>query len=323
MHPIRPQPGSSLDPVNIVGRRDVTRRARRALLDHNNICVNDPRRMGKTVWLDLFCSAPGEGLEAVKIDYEGVRTTKLFLTRTVEGLRAHRTLPGKAKAKLQALFENVELGAGPVTIKAGVSTRTAIDLLDETVRSVDAHLADDVMHHVLRRCGATEGVINDLVNLPLGPLQPDEAHELAQRLLLGIDRHANEPTVAVLVETCGAIPFLIHALAHHLEDAGTGPVEANDVTTAFGEFMDDRDDSRAVTHLVTRLDPLYGDDAAAAEAILDRVALDEATRVDDLDADGSLLDDLVDDHYLIERDRVLRWRYDVLRKIWMHRRRLG
>ncbi len=374
MHPIRPQPGSSLDPVNIVGRRDVTRRARRALLDDNNICVNDPRRMGKTVWLDLFCSAPGEGLEAVKIDYEGVRTTEVFLTRTVEGLRAHRTLPGKAKAKLQALFENAELGAGPVTIKAGVSTRTAIDLLDETVRSVDAHLADDVMlviamdevplaianitedegaaaahlllqtlrslrrtgsslrwivcgsigfHHVLRRCGATEGVINDLVNLPLGPLQPDEAHELAQRLLLGVDRRANEPTAAVLVEICGAIPFLIHALAHHLEDAGTGPVEANDVTTAFGEFMDDRDDSRAVTHLVTRLDPLYGDDAAAAEAILDRVALDEATRVDDLDADASLLDDLIDDHYLIERDRVLRWRYDVLRKIWMHRRRLG
>jgi len=43
-------------------------------------------------------------------------------------------------------------------------------------------------HHVLRHCGATQGVLNDLVNLPLGPLEPRDATELAQRLFLGIGR---------------------------------------------------------------------------------------------------------------------------------------
>ena len=96
-----------------------------------------------------------------------------------------------------------------------------------------------------------------------------------------------------------------------------------DVAGAFVGFMDDRDESRAVTHLLSRLDPLYGDRAGRAEVILDRVAIDVSLDVLDLQADGSLLDDLIDDHYLIEHDRTVRWRYDVLRRIWMHRRRIG
>ena len=87
--------------------------------------------------------------------------------------------------------------------------------------------------------------------------------------------------------------------------------------------MDDRDDSRAVTHLLTRLDPLYGDRAPAAEEILSRVAVAGSATTTEIGADGRLLDDLVDDHYLIERGGILSWRYDVLRRIWMHRQRLG
>jgi len=374
LEPLRPQPGSTIDPRNAVGRDAVTTRARNEMLAANNLCVNDPRRMGKTVWLDLFCQQPGDGFDVVKIDYEGVHTVEEFLIRTVTALGTHRSLPAKAFTKLKALFDEVELAAGPVSIKAGVSTRAPTDLLDETIRSVDAHLPDDVLlvlamdevpiaianiargegpdaahrllqtlrglrrtgsrlrwimcgsvgfHHILRQCGATEGVINDLVNLPLGPLEATEARELGQRLLLGIKRDGGEDVVSALVEHSGAIPYLLHALAHRLEEAGTGPVSAGDVTAAFGDFMDDRDDSRAVTHLLTRLTPLYGDDAPAAEAILDRVAVDVSTRTTDLAADTRLIDALIDDHYLTEHDRIVSWRYDVLRRIWMHRRRLG
>jgi hypothetical protein len=124
-------------------------------------------------------------------------------------------------------------------------------------------------HHILRRCDATEGAINDLVNLPLGPLDPDQADELARRLLLGIERPPTGDAVAALVSQGGCIPFLIHALALRREDDGTGPVSAKDVADAFTGFIDDRDESRAVTHLVTRLDPLYGEQADAAERMLD------------------------------------------------------
>ncbi len=330
--------------------------------------------MGKTVWLDLFCAHPGDGLVAVKIDYEGVRTSEEFLLRTVAALHAHRSLPSQTVTKLRAMFNGVEVSAGPITVKSGISTRTPTVLLAETNRSVDAHHEDGILfviamdevpialanvasnegpaaanqllqtlrelrrgesklrwivcgsigfHHILRRCDATEGAVNDLVNLPLGPLEASEARELAERLLLGIQRDAEEDAVAALVEHSGCIPFLIHALAHRLYDAGTGPVSAGAVVNAFTEFMDDRDDSRAVTHLVTRLDPLYGERASAAEAILDWVAIEMSVDVADLHADAGLLDDLIDDHYLIQQHRTLRWRHDVLRRMWVHRRRLA
>lgn len=371
--PLPPQPGSSIDPRNAVGRARTTTRARREMCGGNNLALTDPRRMGKTVWIDLFCAEPGEGFEAVKIDFEGVQTSNEFLLRAVDALSTHRSLPSKAATKLRSLFDGLEV-TGPVgtlSVKKGVSTRTATDLLTETIRAVDAHLPEDVLlviamdevplaigniaetegaaaahhllqtlrslrrrdsrlrwivtgsvgfHHVLRRCGATEGVVNDLINLPLGPLDDTEATELAQRLLLGIGREADDRAVAALVEHSGSIPFLTHALAHRLHDAGTGAVSPDAVAEAFVAFMDDRDESRAVTHLVTRLD-IYAERIDAARQVLDRVAV--SAPVDVSEFDGELLNHLIDDHYLIEQERTVRWRYEVLRRIWVHRRRLA
>jgi hypothetical protein len=177
-------------------------------------------------------------------------------------------------------------------------------------------------HHVLRQCDATEGVINDLVNLPLGPMEDAEAKELSQRLFIGIERQAGTEAVDALIKASGAIPFLIHALAHRLYESGSGTVSVEDVETAFVDFVDDRDESRAITHLVTRLDPLYGERARTAEGLLDRVAL--AGPINELDAgcEVGILDDLCDDHYLFKRSSAVQWRYDVLRRIWIHRRRL-
>ncbi len=373
MEPLMPQPGSPVDPRNAVGRRDTTHRARRELLAHNNLCLTDPRRMGKTVWLDLFCSNPGDGLVAIKIDFEGVQNREEFLLRTVAALRLHSGLPRQALTRLKAMFDGVEVTAGPVSVRAGVASRTPTELLTDTIRSVDAHVDDGTLfviamdevpialsnitanegpaaanqmlqalrqlrggktrlrwivsgsigfHHILRRCDATEGAINDLVNLPLGPLPDPDAHELATRLLLGIARQADAQAIEAMIEQTGRIPFLIHGLAHRLHDAGTGPVTADGVHTAFTEYMDDRDDSRAATHLLTRLSPLYGDRAAAAEAILDRLAVNDAADLGDLQATTDVLNDLIDDHYLIEERGAQHWRYEVLRRIWAHRRRL-
>lgn len=373
MDPLLPQPGSTIDPRNAVGRSATTACARAELRGDNNLALTDPRRMGKTVWLDLFCADPGDGMTAVKIDYEGVPSCEEFLLRTVAALGVHRSLPSRAAAKLNALFDGVEV-EGPVKVKVGVSTRTPTDLLSEAIRSVDDHLGegnllviamDEVplaianiarkegpgaanqllqtlralrrresrlrwivcgsvgFHHVLRQCNATEGVLNDLVNLPLGPLEPADARELSARLLLGIERAADEGAVEALVEQSGRIPFLIHALAHGLHEAGLGRVSVNDVAAAFIDFMDDRDESRAVTHLLTRLDPFYGERADAAKHVLDRAAIDGPLDIVDLEADGDILDALIDDHYLIGHERTVQWRYDVLRRIWVHRRRLG
>jgi hypothetical protein len=377
MEPLRPQPGSTIDPRNAVGRTRVLARAHQLIQDGNSLSLNDPRRMGKTVWLDLFCATPGDGLHAIKLDYEGVHSSDEFLTRTVEGLGRYRSLPEQARKKLGALFDGLEV-SGPmqlkVRVKPGVATRTPTDLLQQTIGSVDDHLEDGILlviamdevpiaignitrsegadaanqllqtlrsmrrqgssirwivcgsvgfHHVLRHCDATEGVTNDLLNLPLGPLEDGEAEELTRRLLLGIERPPDDGAVAAIMEHSGGIPFLVHALAHRLQDVATGPVDVDDVVSAFDDFLDDRDDSRAVTHLLSRLDPLYRDRTASAERVLDQIAIGGPVTASDVDAPIDLVNDLIDDHYLIERRRELRWRYDVLRRIWVHRRRLG
>lgn len=117
MEPLLPQPGSTIDPRNAVGRRATTTRACDELRRGNNLGLTDPRRMGKTVWLDLFCADPGDGLAAVKIDFEGVRTSEEFLLRAVATLAAHRSLPSQAASKLKALFDGVGVevpGSGSV-----------------------------------------------------------------------------------------------------------------------------------------------------------------------------------------------------------------
>ena len=84
---------------------------------------------------------------------------------------------------------------------------------------------------------------------------------------------------------------------------GTGPVAASDVADAFIGFMDDRDNSRAVTHLVTRLDP----STASAPERRRRSSTESPSTISlegrRLRADGTILDDLLDDHYLVERER--------------------
>lgn len=188
-------------------------------------------------------------------------------------------------------------------------------------------------HHVLRRAKVTEGLMNDLVNLPLGPLTPANAGFLARCLLLGIGREAGPGGVEALVRRSGAIPFLLHQLAHLLCD-GTGPVAAREVEEVFDRFVADRDLSRAVTHLLTRLEPNFGTQAADARRILDATAVGGPLGEADLaaavtgEASGDrdrlleLLEDLCDDHYLLRRVDAWSWRYDVLREIWCRRRHL-
>lgn len=185
-------------------------------------------------------------------------------------------------------------------------------------------------HHVLKLCQATEGEINDLVNLPLGPLSQEDAEELAGRLFLGIERVPDAGAITVIVERTGGVPFLLHQVAWLLQVRGTGPVSGSEVAAAFDDFVDDRDESRAVTHLVTRLDPYYGSDAQLATRMLNAVAMKKTVPLPDLLEDAKagerfneVLNALIDDHYLIERGMSVSWRYDVLRRIWSRRHRLN
>jgi len=296
-------------------------------------------------------------------------------------LRGHTSVTEKSRKRLAAMFDGLdEIGAGPISIRPGISSKSATKLLTDTIEAVADHLPEDELlivlmdevplaignvadhegadeanallqalrearqserrlrwvltgsvgfHHVLRKCKATDGAVNDLVNLPLGPLEESEARELATRLLLGIGRDGDQGAIDALVQHSGSIPFLVHLLTHQLEDAGTGVATPGDVTEAFDVLLRDLDASKALTHLLSRVDLHYGPDNAAAEAVLNRLALSGPQPMDDIDTGGlversanELVDDLIRDHYLVENADGIGWRYDVLRIIWIKRKRL-
>lgn len=58
-------------------------------------------------------------------------------------------------------------------------------------------------HHVLSKANMTQGVLNDLESLPLGPLTHDEADELARRLLLGVGHEPSDEVSRALVDVSG------------------------------------------------------------------------------------------------------------------------
>ncbi len=186
-------------------------------------------------------------------------------------------------------------------------------------------------HHVLRIVGATEGDINDLHAFPLGPLDHASATLLAQCLLLGINRPADERVAARMATISDGIPYLIHHLAHVMRN-GPKPLTPVDVDSALNQFIEDRDGSKAVTHFVTRLNGYYAESTELAERVLDHVAIKRSVKFNELpdelreptDTVRTIVDWLQDDHYLItDADGALQWRYGVIRKIWMSRRRLS
>jgi len=192
-------------------------------------------------------------------------------------------------------------------------------------------------HHVLRQANTTEGVINDLQPVSLGPLDADSGAFLAKCLLAGIGREAAAGAISRIVEDTGSIPFLIHHVVHLLGETGDGEMTdvSLDAAAEAWELFLDRDQSRSMTHLVTRLEDWPKEMRPLARSILDALAtaeepmtLDEIAELDAfvrLDRDRLLgvIELLIDDHYLADTNPTLSWRYDVLRRIWIRRRRLS
>ena len=184
-------------------------------------------------------------------------------------------------------------------------------------------------HHVLRRAAATEGLVNDLTPVELGPLAPIHAGQLATALFAGIGREANDDVIGHVVALTDGIPFMLHNAVHRLAGS-TASVAVDEAAEAFESYLADRGQSGAWTHLVSRIDTYY-ENASLATAVLDARAIRQVPMsFDELcalcpgvepDDMRQLIDHLVDDHYL--DDRTLTWRYDVLRDTWMLRRRLN
>jgi hypothetical protein len=185
-------------------------------------------------------------------------------------------------------------------------------------------------HHVLPSAASTEGELNDLVDLPLGPLDEADAGRLTLRLIAGIDRSAGPDAEAAMARCAGGIAHLIHEIAHLIDDqSGSGPVTGDEIDAAFRSYLDDLDRSRPFAHLEQRIKEYYGKDSRQARAILDALAA-KPRPIAELRADcgpGERFDEVLSllrsDHYVFVNGGEAAWRYEPLRRIWAERRLVG
>ncbi|MEV7767999.1 hypothetical protein [Microbacterium sp. NPDC086615] len=230
-------------------------------------------------------------------------------------------------------IRNIERREGADAARSVLQT---LRRLTQTTRHVRWVVCGSIgFHHVLRAIGATQGDINSLTNLPLGPLAESESWELANRLLLGAGcapGDIDDESVRTHAEECGAIPFLMHHLGLLIEQRGWRAPTPAQVRSAFVDLLNDHDGSHAVDHFVERLDENYGANAALARAILDAIAQGGAVTASEIATQfsnaataediGQILDLLTRDHYLRMTSRRFEWRYTVIKRIWAHRRHL-
>jgi hypothetical protein len=191
------------------------------------------------------------------------------------------------------------------------------------------------MHHVLRGIDRGDSLVNDLDNLPLGPLTEQWSCWLAECLFLGAGIEYDQQALVRLTEASGGIPYLSHLVVQYARDAAVPTVRGSDVDELFERAVGDLDHSHQSTHFLSRVDRYYGKDTAAAEWLLDQLARQPATRDGlrqaaraagrRLPADPKLrelLSWLCQDHYLDKHPTygTYRWRYEPLRRVWQIRR---
>jgi hypothetical protein len=193
-------------------------------------------------------------------------------------------------------------------------------------------------HHVLAQCGAREDVVNDLSDLPFGPLDATDSATLTRRLAMGIDRTIHDDAVEAMYALTDGMPFLIQRLADAMRYGERNrrtfePITAAEVHIRFTEFVEDRDRGRDATYFVTRIDRYYGEDTKTAYAILDQFLPEPSPRICARDLPEEIrgrdgfdrtLRNLIDDHYLrsgsTDGGDWLEWRYPALRAIYRKRR---
>ncbi len=367
--------GSVIDPEFAIGRDRELAEIVEAFSDGDSVALTGERRHGKTVVASLVEREPRkQGWTVVSRSVEGIPSVEELtrelaaalvavlpkgMTRAKAWLAKHPELSG-AGLTLSAIGPTLEDLAGeaaegahrlvliidelPICARALERTEpgSGLALLHRLRRMRQTHpnlrmvcLGSIGFHHVLRDL---EGATNDLGPMPLRPLGPDAARELAVRLLLSVKSIPTAPRRAVspqMARLSDGVPYYLHRLAadcrklaNRGEDLYPGVI-ADLIDLAIA----DPDDPWDLKHYVTRLPGYYGADAPAAGAILDLIAArpcsSEALRADrDLMAQiaatevGGIVARLEQDHYVLAGpNQEFAFRSEIVRRGWLRWRR--
>ena len=248
-----------------------------------------------------------------------------LLTRVLSALENEdsKTIPIVMMDEVPMAINNIAVHEGTGSAEQLLQTLRA--LRQETSRIRWIVTGSIGFHHVLRKINTTQGVLNDLNPVPLGPLADKEAEELASRLLLGIEQPLIDTVINELVKVTGGVPFLLHNVVKMLGEGPRNVTRPCDVHDCFEDFIDDPDQFYGLEHFLTRMPSNYDGRARIADDIL-RKALSETNvwvSIDSLapnEETAATLDDLVKDHYLERRGLSVRWRYPALQYIWARKK---
>lgn len=248
-----------------------------------------------------------------------------LLTRVLSALENEdsKTIPIVMMDEVPMAINNIAVHEGTGSAEQLLQTLRA--MRQETSRIRWIVTGSIGFHHVLRKINTTQGVLNDLNPVPLGPLADKEAEELASRLLLGIEQPLIDTVINELVKVTGGVPFLLHNVVKMLGEGPRNVTRPCDVHDCFEDFIDDPDQFYGLEHFLTRMPSNYDGRARIADDIL-RKALSETNvwvSIDSLapnEETAATLDDLVKDHYLERRGLSVRWRYPALQYIWARKK---
>ena len=248
-----------------------------------------------------------------------------LLTRVLSALENEdsKTIPIVMMDEVPMAINNIAVHEGTGSAEKLLQTLRALRQNTSRIRWIVTGSIG--FHHVLREINTTQGVLNDLNPVPLGPLADKEAEELASRLLLGIEQPLIDTVINELVKVTGGVPFLLHNVVKMLGEGPRNVTRPCDVHDCFEDFIDDPDQFYGLEHFLTRMPSNYDGRARIADDIL-RKALSETNvwvSIDSLapnEETAATLDDLVKDHYLERRGLSVRWRYPVLQYIWARKK---
>lgn len=248
-----------------------------------------------------------------------------LLTRVLSALENEdsKTIPIVMMDEVPMAINNIAVREGTSSAEKVLQTLRA--LRQDTSRIRWIVTGSIGFHHILRKINTTQGVLNDLNPIPLGPLADQEAEELASRLLLGIKQPTIDTVINELIEVSGGIPFLLHKIVKTLDERHESVIKPHDVRECFEDFIDDPDEFNWFEHYLTRMPLNYGTRAYIADDIL-RKALSETNMWVSIETlapneeAAATLDDLIKDHYLERRGLSARWRYPALQYIWARKK---
>ncbi len=154
--PIAPVVGSRVAIKDVIGRDDWVKNALQKMRDGNNLLINDPRRFGKTTAVRLLVEKcrSSDYETALRIDYEGISTTKQFLLRTVEKLATEQSIWSKSKGTLLHFFEGIDevtlkadlpMIGGELKISPAQLDRDPLDILSDTLKAINRELEENVI----------------------------------------------------------------------------------------------------------------------------------------------------------------------------------